>query len=725
MAYYVSVIKSRGRRYLSVREIYYDEHNKRRFRTVKTFGSLDKALQADPEIIEKLKKEYDWQPGTEKTGAKLKAAVAGVAASVSGTASLKAPVYPAVSLCYGLQPLKIVWDEWLGLKYKMAYLREKEGLRFDVGQAARYLASIKIIRPDSHCGAFELQTAFLGEPLRDVGLRSLYRTLRFVSKYRDELLAHVNRRVTAEFGRDLTLVFYDCTNVYFESPYDDKQRLFRAVLKQMRREAAAQGLTPAAELGTARGWELDNLSSELVDAALDKIAARLPQADCLRMRGNSKEHRTDLPLMEVALVIDSRGIPLDFETFAGNTSEFNTMPVLITALTRKYDIKNVVVVADRGLNSLANLDMLARHGLNFIVAQKLSNLPETVQEQCLNPAAFKSPDTPPADGNATGSGDGSGSDLRYQKLPFEKTGWVKPTKSTDKRRKVTLKGTLLVTYSRSARRRDIAQLEQEILTARQAVRDRRDMRPSFSAGWRSLVSVARTPKDADDNERYTASALKEDVIAARRRRAGFAAVICGGPTFATLPLNDRDVLNSYHRLLKIEDCFRIMKSNFSLRPMFVRSKESINGHITLCVLALIMLRLLEIRLSESGHPLTAAEIGTALKSTVTAHRDTAQDGYFEKTHVLTDVFTLANMRRDPLTGLSGRQAAESKYVVGYAGNRRPIDWILTVTGLQPLPEICNAGVLCQCLKTRASFRGLVGMAATLPRVPATKNGKRG
>lgn len=71
----------------------------------------------------------------------------------------------------------------------------------------------------------------------------------------------------------------------------------------------------------------------------------------MRMRGPSKEHRSDLPLVSIALVIDKNGFPMDFEVFKGNSSEYRTMESTIRKLKDKYNIGHAIVVADRGLNS--------------------------------------------------------------------------------------------------------------------------------------------------------------------------------------------------------------------------------------------------------------------------------------------------------------------------------------------------------------------------------------
>lgn len=106
------------------------------------------------------------------------------------------------------------------------------------------------------------------------------------------------------------------------------------------------------------------------------------------MRGPSKEHRFDLPLASIALIINEEGIPIDFYVYAGNASEFKTMSTSIGSLKKKYDVKESIVVADRGLNSASNLKMLLEDNLGFLMAQKVSNLDQATTAAMFDPQGY-------------------------------------------------------------------------------------------------------------------------------------------------------------------------------------------------------------------------------------------------------------------------------------------------------------------------------------------------
>lgn len=171
------------------------------------------------------------------------------------------------------------------------------------------------------------------------------------------------------------MMFYDVTNVYFETTLSDEEKQLFNDDEKLRCEAFELITDYCREhnlLLPSEAKEKDNSTLELdaVASFLDKddnlIYEKIPsdlqktirQKLFLRMRGLSKEHRSDLPLVSIALVIDEFGFPLDYEIYSGCSSEFNTMKQSIDNLKNRYGIKDAVIVADRGLNSVANLKML-------------------------------------------------------------------------------------------------------------------------------------------------------------------------------------------------------------------------------------------------------------------------------------------------------------------------------------------------------------------------------
>ncbi len=746
MTVYVTTKSSCGRKYLNVIEVTYGKDNKRHQRVIKSFGRYETALQKDPQIIEKIKKEYHCTSTIDRATN----AVMEISNKISSEDLASVNVNQSsfgIRLVYGIRALYPIWDKDLKLNYKLNYLQENNSsYQGKLSDIAFYLTALKLINPVSHYRAFREQNAYLYDPLSEVTLNDVYNTLSFIETNRGELMKYIHSRVLLSVGRTMTMVFYDCTNVYFETPYDDKQLLFRNLLKSLKASAEELGIKTEA---------LDELSAEpdVIDKALQKLSELADEETCFRMRGLSKEHRYDLPLISIALVIDTNGIPIDFEVFPGNKSEYHTMPKLIKEMVRKYQIKNTIVVADRGLNSLANLQMLKDAGLGFIVAQKVSNLKAPYEHEMLDREhGYKSwagEVITDIEANAELFKDSIiESDLIYKRCSYSKEGYITDEDGNKVKRQLSCE--IMYTFSQKRYERDINQLENDLALAKKAVLEKKDMSPTCSSGWRSLVNTKReildeeqqatenqsvdeaetnndaaesvktkkqhTPKKIQKNTcLYKAESLKQNVIEHRRKLAGYAAVVYKSADSSTKLLTDDSLMQSYHQLVKIEECFRIMKTNFTIRPVYVRKREHIIGHITLCVIALIISRMLEIKLERNNHKLSINEIQAALNSSITAISSNGIDGFFIKANEFMNIFTEENMRarNDEEKELDCRTLALQHYIEQNRHRQQPIDLILSAVGLSPLQNMCSAADLCKNLKIKGDYRKLVGAANTV------------
>ena len=325
------------------------------------------------------------------------------------------------------------------------------------------------------------------------------------------------------------------------------------------------------------------------DDFIKKIQAQ--KIEYLRMRGPSKEHRFDLPLTSIALVINEEGIPIDFYVYAGNASEFKTMAASIESLKQKYNVKESIVVADRGLNSAANLKMLQSNDLGFLMAQKVSNLDQKTTKAMFDPEGY----VPIIR---------QGEEVARFKVVKD---WIKK----GKRKAEDTKCTLVLTFDKKRQKRDLAVLEvwKQLVLKKQAQGIK--VKPKTS-GW---ASIAKTSEKTEAR----IEGIDEETFEAKRRLAGYAALVYkNAPNCQEKDaVPDGRLAAAYHELNQIESCFRIMKSHLGLRPMYVRNSNHIKGHILICVIALGILKLLQWKLNKSGTPLTISEIIRALNSATT------------------------------------------------------------------------------------------------------------
>lgn len=521
-------------------------------------------------------------------------------------------------LRYGHLALKSLWDNYFDLRYKINYLQDSKTTitEWKLNDLLFYLTSTKIIDPSSYLHASTSRSSYFYCPWSNITQDNFYTALDFVYEHKDALIKHAVKSRLDESGHKIRMAFFDCTNTWFETPYDDLTWRAMRYAQDVRKQMEKLGKT-CDEIDTF--MESDEYRKALYEAI------ELGREDDLRMRGPSKEGRFSQPLVAVALAIDETGFPIDFRVFAGNVSEIHQVEPTLNSLKQKYGLKDFYFVADRGLNSSQTLDKVVELNLGFVVAQKVSQQLEKVRKEMLDvdgyqnyrvgeDGTFEVVDNDELDPNAS----------RFKVCDMEKKFRV-PTGELNKNGKPkttvrTLKCKVVYTFSPTRQARDLKQLEEQIVKAQEAVKNQALINPPVG-GWRNLVETDRTEStrgkktsslDAADANGFRAKALKTDVIENKRATAGYAAIVFEHPKDAQEPLTDIQVMDAYHKLVEIEECFRTMKGSFNIRPVHVRLKERVIGHCTLCVLALMMMRVIQERLREAGHEMSSKRVCKAL-----------------------------------------------------------------------------------------------------------------
>lgn len=595
-------------------------------------------------------------------------------------------------LFYGHLAFKKIWDQEFKLRYKIDYLQQKnkEITSWKLNDLLFYLVARKVLDPKSYFNAYSDKGEFLYCPWENIKQDNFYRGLDFMYENREEILAHAVRHHLDYNKQEVKVVFFDCTNTWFETPYDDLTWKIIRFRREVENRLKKVGLSKEQIDEYFESTEFDEELKKELD---------LTSEDILRMRGNSKEGRFAQPLVTVALAIDQTGFPIDCKVFTGNLSELKTVEPMIQSLKDKYQATNIYFTADRGLNSAESLNHILNQGLGFVVAQKVRNQKTEFKDQMLdlqgyrrfifNEDKFIPDDTEPADKNCS----------RFKVCDYTRKVYVPAgdgtltKKGKLKRKLVELKCKIVFTYTPERQKRDLAELENEVKRARLAVSKGELMGNPYSSGWRSLIATEKEiSKDKKSKEQYRAIDLKQDVINERKSIAGYCAIVFNHPRDISQEdqLTDEQVLSTYHSLVKIEDCFKIMKSHFSIRPVYLWKKERIIAHCYICVLALMILKNIQTKLVKAGVNLSISRICNALKN---ASLGVIGDGTFKKIKFY-NIGLSENIYTPELTG-KGRQQASfdeteeleelaSKYIQMRNSLPDDLDLILNAVGLKPL-----------------------------------------
>lgn len=616
---YLTLKSSRGRRYLYLMEsVHIKGQRNCAKRVIKNFGRWE-------DLPEEIRKQYEDKKAREKLAKELenqhRSAVLQKAQKTITSQDKQSSDTPTrtfskgIALNYGHLPFRAIWDQTLHLKYKIGYLQKKESdiTSWSLNDLLFYLCATKIFMPMSYYGASEHRSDFFYCPWNDVTQDNFYRALDFVYEHRETLIHHAVKSRMENTKTKIKVAFFDCTNTWFETPYDDLTWQIIRFSRKVRSQLLQQGKT---EEEITEYMEGEAFATDLAEEL------ELQKEDVLRMRGCSKEGRFSQPIVTVALAIDQTGFPIDCKVFAGNISELKSIDPMLESLKKKYQVEDVYFVADRGLNSTETLGKIKKENLGFVVAQKVSMQKEDDRNDMLDlkgyrncritdNGVFEAIDNVKLDKDA----------YRFKVCEFVKESYVEdPEKGltpTGKIRKTKkqVKCRIIYTFSPERYQRDIYDLEDKIAKANKAVMENRLMGNPCSTGWRALIETQKeAAESAEEKEQYRAVGLKTKVIQERRQIAGFSAIVYSHPDQEEgQQLSSLEVLSTYHKLVGIEDSFRTMKSTFSIRPVHVRLKERITAHCYLCVLSLMLLRVLQDKLDLKGTPLSAERIAEALR----------------------------------------------------------------------------------------------------------------
>ena len=406
-------------------------------------------------------------------------------------------------------------------------LKRKYKFKYDINAILSDLIYARILEPSSKRSSFRTASEFLEKP--SYGLHDVYRALDVLGKECDPIQAEVYKNSHFLGRRNDKILYYDCSNYYFEIEQEDGSKKY----------------------------------------------------------GKSKEHRPN-PIIQMGLFMDGDGIPLAFSLFPGNANEQTSLKPLEKKVLEEFGCQKFVYCSDAGLGSE---DIRAYNHMGeraYIVTQSIKKLKKEEKEWALSPQGFRkvSDDTPV---NLTGlPEDDKG--LYYKDEPYT-------TKKLHQRLIITYSPKYAL-YQKSIRDKQVERA-QKMLDSGKSKKNRKN--PNDPARFIGKTAVTEEG-EAADIQYY----LDEKKISEEAGYDGLYAV-------CTDLLDDEvsDILKVSEGRWQIEECFRIMKTDFSARPVYLQDENRIRAHFLICFLALTLYRFLEKKLD---YKYTCGELLDTLKA---------------------------------------------------------------------------------------------------------------
>lgn len=482
--------------------------------------------------------------------------------------STDSPCSNSTSLNIGYLYLKDIYAK-LNLSDFFKSVSSDRKITYDCNKICQFLTYARILDPASKYGTYDKLDTYYEKP--QVEYQHMIRFLDILDRNSDKYLKHLFDNSENIVKRDTSVMYYDCTNYFFETEKPDE---------------------------------------EIVDEVTGEIILGL------RQFGISKENKTS-PIVEMGLIMDSRGIPISMCIHPGNTNEQLTAVPLEKEVIKMTGNKKFIYCADAGLGSYNIRKFNDMGGRAYIVTQSVKKFGQEIKDIVFNNSNYRLLSNDDAitlkEMRTFDKKDANNlslyNDFAYKVIPANTamdTGlYEEKVYKNGRTKKVKAKGTLhqyiIVTFSR------------KMMEYQRTIRERQLERAKKLLRLKDPEKIKKGPNDIRRFLKNTSSdtanyVLDMDKIHEEEKYDGFYAVA------TNLDDSAKDILAVAQNRYKIEDCFRIMKTNFDARPVFLRKPERIRAHFLICYTALLIYRLMECKLDDNLTHVTTSNLIKTLRN---------------------------------------------------------------------------------------------------------------
>lgn len=524
--------------YLAITESYYDKTKKStRQKTIKGLGYLEDLRKQYPDPI-----------------AHFEQVIADMNQEKESNNEDSVPINPSATMELDEDSLKNVGYGILKALYKELQLdifwrvkSRRRSFQYNAEEIFRLLVISRILYPASKKVTYEKRGKYF-EQIDGFSLDDVYSCLDFIDEHNEALQKWLYEHSRKLVERDLSISYFDCTNYYFDIGRSD--------------------------------LDVFDENGNPVDKKGNKIEKKL------RKRGPEKNHRPD-PIVEMGLLMDRNGIPVAFDLFAGNESEKVHMRPIVNRLKNQYTAGRVIFVADRGLNTSDNIyylngdnksDSNQRDG--YVYGQSVRGAD----------AEFK--------GWVLGGGYITEKfvDETGRKITFTHKSRIHPKTlhvnvANGKKKDVSVDQKQMVYYSEKYAQKQKRDREVMVARAKDMILHPQNYSKATHGGSASYVKNISFNRETGEIVDGQSLELDQAKIEEEAKYDGYYSIVT-----SELGMDDRELRKIYRGLARIEDTFKVSKSELEARPVYVWTNEHIRAHFTTCFTALVLIRLLETKL---------------------------------------------------------------------------------------------------------------------------------
>ena len=441
----------------------------------------------------------------------------------------------------------------LGIDTLLNRIKSDSKIEYDLNGLTKLLVFGRILDPQSKKKTFENKDKYLFPITTCEDEKDIYKVLDVLEKNSKKIQNRMNTKIkNSSIGRKTDLTYYDVTNYYFETMYGDDDI-----------------------------YELDENNEIVKDEKGNPIIVQKG----FRKQGVSKENSKG-PIVQMGLFIDNNGIPVSHKLFPGNTQDKTTFRDVLENDVDEMNLGHIVVVADNGMNTQENKYLIVDKGNGYIVSKSVKRSWKSQREWALDESDYKVITN------------------KNKEIVFKYKSRINDITLTYKiKEMVNGKEKVIKTLSKKVKEKEI------IYWSKKHYERELHQNKKFIE---YLESCKEHPDKLKDKERKSQQFIKtvdvdketgeiihpEKVIIFLDKKLEKYKETLGYYSIVTSEINedDQEIINRYHGLSRIEDSFRIIKSDLEGRPIYVWTEEHIKAHFLICFIALTIIRIIQYKI---------------------------------------------------------------------------------------------------------------------------------
>ena len=424
--------------------------------------------------------------------------------------------------------------------------------KFSTDQIFRLLTFSRALNPGSKRYTL-LNKDFFFESFDDFTLDDIYHALDIIAEHQDALQEWIYEKSKKICARDLSVSYFDCTNYYFDIGHPDVDTF--------------------------------DEDGNPVDAKGNKTDVKY------RKRGPEKNHRPD-PIVEMGLLMDRNGIPVAYDLFPGNESEKVHMRPIVKRVKKDFEDCRIILVADRGLNTSDNIYWL--NGTNkgdnnsldgYVYGQSVRGADAEFKQWVLSSGYSK---------DLIKNDDGNEITFTHKSRIYPKKIHVNITKSGQEKsskKEVVIDQKQMAYYSEKYAKKQKADRQAMIERAKDLINHPKKYDRITAKGSSSYIRNIAFDKSTGEIIEGRGLLLDLEKIQEEEKYDGYYSIVT-----SELKMSDEKMRDTYRGLARIEDSFKVTKTCFESQPVYVWTNDHIDAHFATCFLALVLIRLLEVKL---------------------------------------------------------------------------------------------------------------------------------